>query len=81
VVGQRQPLGTIRFTADGKAPVTWSDVHAWRIDANGDLIISAAGTTWVTRFVYDAAAGSFAGTRDKTSQVQDGVKAVLKPAP
>ncbi len=73
-------LGTITFSADGQGKATWSgDTHFWKVESNGDLMVSAMGTQYVTRFVYDATAGSFAGARDKSSQVQDGVRTMLKP--
>ncbi len=73
-------LGTITFAGDGQGKASWSgDIHYWKVEPNGDLVVSAMGTQYVTRFAYDVSAGSFAGIRDKSSQVQDGVRAVLKP--
>lgn len=74
-------LGTIVFAANGQGKASWSgDIHYWRVDAHGDLIVSANGTQYVTRFIYESSAGLFTGSREASSQVQDGVRAVLMPA-
>jgi hypothetical protein len=51
----------------------------WRIDANGDLLItnSTYPRTVVTRLTPDGS-GGFRGQRDPTSQVQDGVQTVFR---
>lgn len=73
-------LGTITFAADGSARTTWSGaIHYWKVEAGGDLIISAMGTTYVTRLKRDPATGIYNGGRDRTSGVQDGVRVVLQP--
>ncbi|MBF0397436.1 MAG: hypothetical protein HQK78_11730, partial [Desulfobacterales bacterium] len=69
-----QVLGTIVFNPDGSANATWSsNIHYWKFDSNGDLIISAMGTTYITRLKRLPNSNNFSGERDKTSQVQDGV--------
>jgi hypothetical protein len=74
-------LGTIRFFPDGRATASWSGMpHYWTLDNSGALIVSAGGTQYVTRLVWDAAMGTYTGTRDRTSQVQDGVRCLVRPA-
>jgi hypothetical protein len=74
-------LGTMTFYANGTASATWINVsQQWRIDANGDLMVYADGTRWVTRLRYDPDAGKFRGSRDATSQTQDGITTELQPA-
>ena len=73
-------LGTITFHADGTAAQNWINVeHTWKFDAGQDLVIHSDGTRWVTRLKYRVETRSFEGTRDKTSQVQDNIRTVLKP--
>ncbi len=75
-----QVLGTIVFNPDGSANATWSgNIHYWKFDSNGDLIISAMGTTYITRLKRLPTSNNFSGERDKTSQVQDGVKTLITP--
>jgi hypothetical protein len=75
------PIGTMTFFADGNASATWINVsQVWRIDPNGDLMLYADGTRWVVRLTFDPATRTFSGRRDATSQVQDGVLTVLRPA-
>lgn len=74
-------LGTITFSADGRAVPTWSGMaHTWRIDPNGELMVYADGTRYVVRLRYDPRGPSFSGARDRTSQTQDGVQTVMRPA-
>lgn len=72
-------LGVINFFREGTARQTWLTGASvtWRTDANGDLLINTNGTTWVTRLKYDPTTCAFRGTRDGTSQTQDGVQSVL----
>ena len=73
-------LGTVSFAADGVARPSWSRMpHVWRLDPGGALVISAGGTTFVTRLTYNPDDGSFNGVRDRTSQVQDGVRSMMRP--
>jgi hypothetical protein len=79
-VDNGQSIGTITFAADGSAKPTWSPPNqAWSTDVNGDLLVHADGTRWVTRLRYDPASGSFSGARDATSMTQDGVQTLLRP--
>ena len=74
-------LGTINFLRDGRAQVTWINVpHAWRTDSNGDVMVYGGGTRWVIRLTYDQNTCTFRGTRDRTSQTQDGVRTVVRPS-
>jgi len=73
-------LGAVNFLRDGRAQVTWINVpHVWRTDSNGDLMVYGDGTRWVIRLRFDPAACAFSGTRDRTSQTQDGVQTVVRP--
>ncbi|MCK4663743.1 MAG: hypothetical protein KAT68_12805, partial [Bacteroidales bacterium] len=72
-------LGTTTFTTDGIAHPTWSDLHhTWKLEANNDLLVSANGTQYVARLKWNSTSKSFSGERDVTSQIQDGVKTVMK---
>jgi hypothetical protein len=74
-------LGTIAFMSDGSARATWIDVpQRWAVDPNGDLMIHVDGTRWVVRLRFDPVTGTFGGTRDVTSQTQDGVQTVMRAA-
>jgi hypothetical protein len=74
-------IGIITFGANGTAFDTWSPPpDTWRIDTNGDLLITNAGRNYVTRLSLDGA-GGFRGQRDATSQVQDSVQTVLQRLP
>jgi hypothetical protein len=56
------------FAADGVARPSWSGMpHVWRIDASGELVIAAGGSTYVTQLTYLPGDGSFNGGRDRTS--------------
>ena len=79
-VDNGQPLGTINFYRDGSTRVTWINVpHVWRTDSNGDLMVYGGGTRWVVRLRFDPSTCTFRGTRDSTSQTQDGVQTVVRP--
>jgi hypothetical protein len=70
-------IGTITFTPDGLARDTWSPVpNTWRIDTNGDLIITNYAFC-VTRLTFDGVA-AFSGRRDPTSKIQDGSQTRLR---
>jgi uncharacterized caspase-like protein len=70
-------IGTITFMPDGLARDTWSPVpNTWRIDTNGDLIITNFAFC-VTRLTFDGKA-TFSGRRDPTSKIQDGVQTRLQ---
>lgn len=74
-------LGSINFLRDGRAQVTWINLpHVWRTDSNGDLMVYGDGTRWVIRLKYDQTTCTFRGTRDRTSQTQDGVQTVIRPS-
>src|SRR5262245_5707383 len=67
-------LGFITFAANGTAKATWIGVpQAWRFEGS-DLLVLANGTQWVTRLRFDPGSSSFHGTRDRSSQTQDGVR-------
>jgi len=73
-------LGTTNFYRDGSTRLTWINVpHIWRTDSNGDLMVYGDGTRWVTRLKFDPTTCTFRGTRDRTSQTQDGVQTVMRP--
>jgi uncharacterized caspase-like protein len=70
-------IGKITFTPDGLARDTWSPLpNTWKIDTNGDLIITNYAAV-VTRLTFDGTA-AFSGRRDPTSTVQDGVQTLLR---
>ena len=70
-------IGTITFTPDGRARDTWSPLpNTWKIDTNGDLIITNYAAV-VTRLTFVGTA-AFSGRRDPTSTVQDGVQTLLR---
>jgi hypothetical protein len=72
-------IGTITFTQDGVARVTWTPgASTWRIDTNGDLVITDTGADYVVRLTFDGTS-AFLGRRDPTSRVQDGVQTQLRP--
>ncbi|MCK4662028.1 MAG: OmpA family protein [Bacteroidales bacterium] len=72
-------IGTITFTTDGIAHPTWTDLpNIWKLEANNDLLVFTNGTQYVARLKWYSASQSFSGERDVTSQIQDGVKTVMK---
>ncbi len=72
-------IGTITFTTDGVAHHTWSDLPSiWKLEANNDLLVLTNGTQYVVRLKWNSTSKFFSGERDVTSQIQDGVKTVMK---
>jgi hypothetical protein len=73
--------GAISFTSDGVAHPTWTgESLRWYVATNGDLIVTQGGTHYVVRFRFRPESSLFEGTRDQTSQIQDGIQTQLKPS-
>ncbi len=73
-------IGTIVFASDGTARASWSgDIHYWKIESDGELVVHARGQTYVVRLRADREEGTLVGERDRASQVRNGVRIVLRP--